>query len=322
VNGIPENEMNMPLHIDIILPVYNRAMQLSQAVASVIDQSYKHWDLWIVDDGSTDSTAQVVQEYSTIQQIHSLHTPHRGVSHARNYGCLQGQHPWVAFLDSDDLWHTDKLAMQIEFIRHHRSMRILQTREHWIRHGKRVNPPARLEKKSRDFFTASLQDCMITPSSVILKRSLLRQNLGFDPVFPACEDYDLWLRLTCKHEVGLVDDHLMTRYGGHNDQLSARYAQMDRFRILSLLRLLKAESIDHSMWEQFITLASDETPSADSLLHSKAILNLQQQHPITIERKTQGIEVLQKKWEILVRGAEKHKNQKMLDFCTKVQTLL
>jgi hypothetical protein len=81
---------------------------------------------------------------------------------------------------------------------------------------------------------------MVTPSSVVIDTELFGEAGGFNESLPACEDYDLWLRITCDHPVGLVDEYLLTRFGGHADQLSATVPGLDRFRIRSILDILRS----------------------------------------------------------------------------------
>ena len=150
----------------------------------------------------------------------------------------------IAFLDSDDLWMPEKLARQSLFMRSHPDCQISQTGETWVRDGRRVNPGRRHRKRSGDIFIDSLRTCLISPSAAILRRELLDQVGGFDEDMAACEDYDLWLRILARHEAGLLDEPLTVRRAGHPGQLSATVAALDRFRILTLAKLLADASLD------------------------------------------------------------------------------
>jgi hypothetical protein len=122
-------------------------------------------------------------------------------------------------------------------------LRISQTKEIWVRNGRRVNPPLTHEKKQGYIFEQSLHRCMITPSSVMMQKSLFHEAGGFNESLPAGEDYDLWLKITCSHSIGLIDEFLLTRYGGHRDQLSATVMGLDRFRIRSIIDLLNSTKL-------------------------------------------------------------------------------
>ena len=115
---------------------------------------------------------------------------------------------------------------------------ICQTEETWVRRGVRVNKPLSHRKVAGRIFLPSLARCMISPSAVILNRRLFEDHGGFDETLPAAEDYDLWLRLTWRYEVGLVDEPLVIKRGGHPDQLSGQWG-LDRFRIRALVKLLQ-----------------------------------------------------------------------------------
>ncbi|MBN1128545.1 MAG: glycosyltransferase family 2 protein [Chitinispirillaceae bacterium] len=229
----------MPL-VSIIIPAFNRAHLLERAIRSVLNQTLYDFELVVVDDGSTDNTSTLPLLVHPDPRLRYLHLPeNRGVSAARNAGVRATSASLLAFLDSDDEWMPLKLEKQVAWLHQNPAYPIVQTREYWIRNNKRVNPPKTHEKFQGDLFSASLERCMITPSSVLLTRSLFEETGGFNESFPACEDYDLWLKITCRYPVGLVGEYLLTRYGGHADQLSATVPVLDRFRIESLLNLLE-----------------------------------------------------------------------------------
>ncbi|MBN2188453.1 MAG: glycosyltransferase family 2 protein [Chitinispirillaceae bacterium] len=229
----------MPPLVAVILPTYNRAALIERAVRSVLGQTFRDFELVVVDDGSTDNTAELPVFKNPDPRLRYVKLPeNRGVSAARNAGVKTTSAPWLAFLDSDDEWLPEKLEKQVRWTHAHPDMLIVQTREIWIRHGRRVNPPKTHEKSGGDLFAASLERCMITPSSAMLKRTLFEEAGGFNESLPACEDYDLWLRITRRCPVGLVDEYLLTRYGGHEDQLSATVPALDRFRVQSIIDLL------------------------------------------------------------------------------------
>jgi hypothetical protein len=162
----------------------------------------------------------------------------RGVAAARNTGVGLGSAPLIAFLDSDDIWGPDKLACQIEYMHTHPQCLISQTDEWWLSNGGRVNPGLHHRKAAGDIFIDSLQTCLVTPSTVILQAGLFRELRGFDEDFTGAEDYDLWLRILVRHEIGFIAEHHATRRSGHPGQLSATVPAIDRFRILALLKLL------------------------------------------------------------------------------------
>ena len=226
--------------ISVIVPTYNRKERLLSAMASVIGQTFTDWELLVVDDASDDDTGAMPVFFGANPRfVYTRLDTHRGVSAARNRGVSMSRGAWICFLDSDDIWHKDKLMKQVAWHNEHGGYRISQTQEIWIRGGIRVNPPRSHEKIQGFQFRENLQRCMITPSSVMMEKALFAEVGGFNEALPACEDYDLWLKISCMYPIGLVDEKLMTRFGGHPDQLSASITALDRFRIRSILDVLK-----------------------------------------------------------------------------------
>lgn len=223
--------------VSVVIPTFNRRAVVREAVASACAQRDVAGEIIVVDDGSSDDTTAALRaEFGT--RIHVLRTANRGVAAARNAGVAASNGELIAFLDSDDLWRADKLATQVAFFASHPEAHICQTDEVWVRNGVRVNPCAHHRKPSGDIFEPSLRLCLVSPSAVMLHRSLFERAGGFDESLPACEDYDLWLRILRDTPVWLIEQPLVIKRGGHPDQLSRRFWGMDRFRVAALVRLL------------------------------------------------------------------------------------
>lgn len=233
----PESSPAAPLpRVSVILPTLNRAGLLAQAIDSVLAQTFASFELIVVDDGSTDRTPDLLAAYAG--HITLLRQPNRGVSAARNRGIAASSGDLIALLDSDDYWLPEKLAHQVAFFDNHPGQMICQTEETWIRNGARVNPRRRHAKSGGMIFEKSLPLCLISPSAVMLRKSMLDEVGPFDECLPACEDYDLWLRITWKYPVHLIPIPLVVKRGGHADQLS-RMPGLDRYRIRALVKILR-----------------------------------------------------------------------------------
>ncbi len=239
------------MNISVIIPVYNRAELVKKAVESVLAQTYPCHEIIVVDDGSTD---EIKIELTSQPCIKILRQENKGVSAARNLGIKNASGDWLAFLDSDDYWLPNKLEEQIKFHRQNPDILISQTDEIWIRNGTRINPNKDNIKVGGDIFEQSLERCMISPSAVMLRKDILDLVGMFDERLPACEDYDLWLRITGRHKVGLIPDKLVIKTGGHPDQLSKKYEAMDRFRVQSLEKLLAGDSLNNFQREAAETI--------------------------------------------------------------------
>ena len=222
--------------VSVIIPTYNRWPMVGEAIESVLAQSYRSWELIVVDDGSTDDTSERLALYGS--KIKYISRQRSGVAAARNHGIASATGQYVAFLDSDDLWMPRKLEVQTAFMEQHPNVQICQTEEIWIRRGVRVNPKAKHAKPSGDIFRSSLDLCLVSPSAVMMSTSLFTESGGFDESFPVCEDYDLWLRISVHCSVPLIPVPLVVKRGGHSDQLSHSTWGMDRYRVLSLRKLL------------------------------------------------------------------------------------
>ena len=233
--------------ISVVIPTHNRRAMLREALASVVAQRGASFEVIVVDDGSTDGTWDDLARHDLAAQnvtLRTVRTAHRGPAAARNRGIALARGTLIAFLDSNDLWMPEKLARQSLFMRNNPDCLISQTGETWLRDGKRVNPGRRHRKRPGHIFIEALRTCLISPSAAILRRELLDDVGAFDEDMAACEDYDLWLRVLARHEVGLLDEPLVVRRAGHPGQLSATVAALDRFRILALAKLLADSSLD------------------------------------------------------------------------------
>lgn len=227
--------------ISVIVPTFERAGVLPRALESIERQTRPPDEVIVVDDGSTDGTGDLVR--SRFQNVRYLgQEENRGVSAARNLGIREATGEWIALLDSDDEWLPRKLELQMAAVRSGGEL-ACHTDETWIRSGRRVNPGRRHAKVGGWIFADCLPLCAISPSSILLHRRVLGEIGTFDESLPACEDYDLWLRLTAGYPVRLVDEALVVKHGGHPDQLSRTIPALDRYRIRALEKILDSGSL-------------------------------------------------------------------------------
>ena len=239
-------------NIDVIIPTYNRRHTLGRAIDSVLIQSLKPAEIIIVDDGSTDGTQELISiNYPDITYIKS---ENKGVSAARNLGIKHSQSDWLAFLDSDDEWLPNKLEKQSAAISNQKEYKVVHCDEIWFRNGNRVNSKIKHQKYGGSIFEKCLPLCVVSPSAVIIHRVLFKELGLFDENLPACEDYDLWLRICALYPVLYLDAPLLIKYGGHEDQLSRKHWGMDRFRVEALRKILRSGILNESQ-----ELAATET---------------------------------------------------------------
>ncbi len=224
------------MQVSAIIPTYNRAAILPRALESVFAQAGVSFEVIVVDDGSTDDTADKLKN----AEIQYFYQPNRGPAAARNLGISKAKGKFIAFLDSDDEWLPGKLAAQLQYFTDHPDSLICQTEEIWIRNGKRVNPMKKHKKEEGWIFERSLELCLVSPSAVMMRREFFDRVGLFDEMLPACEDYDLWLRASARFPIGLIEKPFVVRYGGHADQRSREFPAMDRFRIQSIRKILES----------------------------------------------------------------------------------
>lgn len=232
--------------VAVIIPVRNRRKLLQRALQSVIDQHYSASEIIVVDDGSDDQSGASAKQ--AFPQIELLVDSPQGVSHARNLGIERARSTWIALLDSDDMWHPDKLERQMALIEQQGSARVVHCDEIWMRNNRRVNPKRKHAKPQGNIYKQCLPLCCMSPSATLIHHSVFDDIGLFDESMPACEDYDLWLRIASQYPVFFVNEKLLTRFAGHTDQLSACVPAQDRYRLRSLEKMLSGAGLAVDDW--------------------------------------------------------------------------
>ncbi|PLX46947.1 MAG: glycosyltransferase family 2 protein [Desulfobulbaceae bacterium] len=220
--------------ISVIVPTYNRAgALLKKALDSVLAQRGTDFEIVVVDDGSSDYTRQFVAQYDG--QVRYLHHQNRGPAAARNIGIRESRHDILAFLDSDDWWHPDKLATQCRAMCEQQGYLISHTDEIWYRRGLLLNQKKKHARPHGDIFHHCLPLCCVGMSTVMARRDFFMEAGVFDESYPCCEDYELWLRASLSIPFLKVDEPLTYKQGGREDQVSYQHrVGMDRFRIRAM----------------------------------------------------------------------------------------
>ena len=270
------------MNVSAVIPTFNRGHCLLRAINSIIAQTTPVDEIIVVDDGSDDKTYDLLVESELLEMrgqlpnIRYLYQENKGVSAARNLGIKEAENEYIALLDSDDAWNETKIERQaLKLEKKNFSCRITHTEEIWLKDGQRINPKKKHKKSGGFIFEKCLPLCCISPSSVLLHRTLFNDYGFFDEKLPACEDYDMWLRLCAFEEVLFVEEALTIKYGGHADQLSRAFWGMDRFRVQALEKLINSGKLSKT-------------------------------------QRSQALEMLIKKIEILLLGAKKREKKEMI----------
>ncbi len=229
------------IDISVIIPTYNRAGHLERALESVLAQSRLPAEIIVVDDGSTDDTRAFVADYRRHSEpkIAYLHQANRGPAAARNRGIEAARGSYLAFLDSDDRWHRQKLALQFRAMQSKPHFLVSHTCERWLRNDEHLNQKKHHIPDHGNIYPQSLRLCCVGMSTAMVRRKLFRRYGMFDETLRCCEDYDLWLRVSPFEPFLLIEKALTVKYGGRTDQVSQQFrVGMDRFRIQALAKLV------------------------------------------------------------------------------------
>ena len=243
------------MKISVIIPTFNRALLVKEALESVLRQKVAVDEIIIVDDGSNDDTSRVLQKYKDAIRI--VRQENKGVSAARNRGIAEAKHEWLAFLDSDDLWHVNKIKRQKQALLEHTDYKICYTDEEWRKDGKWKNQKLIHQKFSGWIYARCLPRCIISPSSVLLHRSVFETVGLFDESLPACEDYDLWIRVASRFPVLYLPEKLIIKRAGDWAQLSQNHS-LDRYRIIALQKMLDSGILQHDDEKETIKMLAEK----------------------------------------------------------------
>ena len=186
----------MAPHVSVLIPTYNCARFLPDAIESVLAQTFRDFEIIVMDDGSTDDTAQVVARYPQVRYIKKEHS---GISASRNAAVSAASGQVVAFLDADDLFTPDKLEKQVAYLEENPDCQLVFTKaENFYQ-----DEAARQGEAQQALYNASLERCIITCA---IRRSVFREHGGFRTDYPHGEDTQFMYRLSIS---GLSLDHCL-----------------------------------------------------------------------------------------------------------------
>jgi len=236
----------------VIIPTLNRYNYLKEALSDLENQDYKNFEILVIDQSKPFKS----KFYENLDlNIRVIQQTEESLWMARNLGIKEAENEYIALLDSDDAWAETKIERQaLKLEKKNFSCRITHTEEIWLNDGQRINPKKKHKKSGGFIFEKCLPLCCISPSSVLLHRTLFNDYGFFDEKLPACEDYDMWLRLCAFEEVLFVEEALTIKYGGHADQLSRAFWGMDRFRVQALEKLINSGKLSKTQRSQALVM--------------------------------------------------------------------
>lgn len=228
--------MDKKFQISVVIPTYNRRPLIGRAIQSVINQTYKLEEIIVVDDGSNDGSREYIEKnFPSVQYIGQSN---QGVSTARNSGLRMASSDWIAFLDSDDEWFPDKIEKQVSRLKKYPEFKFCHSNEIWIRNNSEIKQNKTQQKFEGYIFEHCLDKCRISPSTVLIHKSILDSVGYFDESLFVCEDYEFWLRITAIYPVLLIKKPLIKKYAGHGNQLSTVKGGIEFHHIRVLEKLL------------------------------------------------------------------------------------
>lgn len=194
--------------VSIIIPAYNSARFLPEAIESVLAQTYKDYEIIVVDDGSTDNTKEVLKPY--LDKIKYVYQENRGAASARNTGIKHSQGEYIAFLDADDVWLPEKLHIQADYLDNNQEIAMVYSQSLWMSEDGRLltGKKSRHRIPSGDVFNILFfKNFIFTPTVMVRKRILGTVGL-FNESFVSTEDRDLWLRIAREFKVFGISKYL------------------------------------------------------------------------------------------------------------------
>jgi len=213
LEGQAENRRKPMARINVIIPAYNVAHYLPEAIESVLGQTYSDLDVTVIDDGSTDNTTEVVVPY--LDRIAFLKVPNGGPARARNLAIQKSSEEYLAFLDADDVWYPDKLERQLDVFERNPDYHLVYSDALVTTADSsqkdRLWSSEKRQMKEGWVFDDLLAECFIMIPSVIVKRDCLEQVGLFDEDLVCWEGYDLWLRVSHRYPIGFVNAPLLER---------------------------------------------------------------------------------------------------------------
>ena len=201
--------------VSVIIPTYNREKTILRALQSVLDQTYTNLEVLVIDDGSTDGTADIVNSVADDRVKYVVLEKNGGPSNARNVGVQMAEGEWIAFQDSDDCWHKDKLEVQMAYAKEHPEYAMVYCMYNAIvESGEQIIVPSKpwINPMEGNMVKTLLQRNMIGAPTVVAKRDAFLKIGGFDTSYKALEDWDFAIHFAIENEIGFVTEALIDCY--------------------------------------------------------------------------------------------------------------
>jgi glycosyltransferase involved in cell wall biosynthesis len=220
--------------ISVILPTYNRAPLIGKSIQSVLQQTWTHFELLVIDDGSSDNTDDVVKSINDPRITYVKYSENRGANHARNVGVKTAKGDYLAFQDSDDEWYPEKLEMHLNAFRNASSdIGVVYSGFYKITGSKKTYIPGKqISRKEGDILQELLKDNFISTPSVLIRRACFETAGDFDESLPRLQDWDLFIRLARDYRFKYIDQVTYHQYHTPNNISSNQGAKYEALEII------------------------------------------------------------------------------------------
>jgi len=226
----------------VIIPLYNKEQYILECLESALHQSFKDFEIIIVNDGSTDYSVEKVEKLKS-EKITIHHQDNKGVSETRNNGAKLSSGEYLAFLDADDIWKPDHLQCLYESIQTFPNSG-LYANNYYIKHSKSYSTPATLNVnfdaltpiQLENFFLASLKDTIVWTSATVIEKTKFMSYGMFNTAYPTGEDLDLWIRIALKEPIIFHPKHTMTYNKSIHGSLGKLEYNTQRLKFLSAFK--------------------------------------------------------------------------------------
>jgi glycosyltransferase involved in cell wall biosynthesis len=236
----------IPLLVSVIIPNYNYAKYLREAIDSVLAQTYRNIEIIVVDDGSKDDSKKILESYG--EKITAIFQANQGVSAARNNGVAASKGEYVAFLDADDIWLARKIELQIEKFVNDKTLGLVHVGVEDIdAQGKVIGTHLNglTGEVSHELLRFKLSVILGGGSGIMIPRKILDEIGGFDLRLSTSADWDFFYRISSRYQIGFIDD-LLLKYRIHVSNMHGNVEQMEREMMLSFEKAFTGEtSVNH-----------------------------------------------------------------------------
>ena len=190
--------------VSVIIPTFNRLRLLTETVESVRNQTFRDFEIIVVNDGSADGTSEWLSSQSDLTAINQ---ENKGIATSRNVGAAAAQGKWLAFLDHDDIWEPQKLQVQAEFVQKNPEVGLVAARH--VRLGKSSGTSGQGAWIKGDLFIKAFSESFIHTSSVMIREDVFREIGGFPPQYRFADEFDVWLKIAARYPIAYVDRPLV-----------------------------------------------------------------------------------------------------------------